>query len=536
MEDPLPSPDRASSPVAEAVEPSSPVRDDEVGSSHTETTEEAASEQTTAPAPAGGDADDLEAMFADDGDNDEGQETRRRLKGKARAAPGEEDDDGAVNDNGEGGGEDQNNEFDDIFGAGDDEDVFAGYDGEAKDDLDDDLDTEHQLTSLVKTHKEGKKERRKKEGKDKDKEKEKKKSRRKSTGEGDDAEGSKKKKKRKTADEEKGKEKEKEKKKKRRSSTGDASATTERDVDAADEHLELGDVDDDEDEVAEGSKRSSSSRTKSGKEKDWFDQYLDTLKRPRSKQPDEKDIVEAAKSIVDKMELAAHEDLIIVNSKSNQPALNKVLLLKEVKTTLAKRTLWYELVEQGVLGTIKKWLDPLPDQSWPSLDIRTALLEALAWLPVNEEGLRDSGVGKSVMFYFKSDKETPTNRKAARSLIEKWSRPIFGLSSRYEELEEVERKGVRRSTTYSDKEMSELDKRVQDSLKNKERVHAAIPQRASMDFLHRPESRLPTAAVSNMARSSVAADRYIKKKLKGKPTSVSNMRAVKISVEGRAVK
>ena len=41
------------------------------------------------------------------------------------------------------------------------------------------------------------------------------------------------------------------------------------------------------------------------------------------------------------------------------------------------------------------------------------------------DALKNSGIGKMVMFLYKLPDETPANRKMAKQIVERWSRPIF---------------------------------------------------------------------------------------------------------------
>jgi transcription factor SPN1 len=52
--------------------------------------------------------------------------------------------------------------------------------------------------------------------------------------------------------------------------------------------------------------------------------------------------------------------------------------------------------------------------------------------------LKDSGIGKVVMYLWKHPSETIENKRSAKELIEKWSRPIFGLSAQYKDLGGIE--------------------------------------------------------------------------------------------------
>lgn len=70
---------------------------------------------------------------------------------------------------------------------------------------------------------------------------------------------------------------------------------------------------------------------------------------------------------------------------------------------------------------------------------RRDLLSVLLKMIVGSEHLRESGLGKVVMFLWKSPKETKENKAVAQELIQRWSRPIFKLSTDYKDLAGHER-------------------------------------------------------------------------------------------------
>lgn len=91
-------------------------------------------------------------------------------------------------------------------------------------------------------------------------------------------------------------------------------------------------------------------------------------------------------------------------------------------------------MDNQVLDVIKKWLEPNIRGHLSVPSIRKRLLEILQSLPVETVHLRESGVGKIVMFYYQRKSESLEIRKLAGDLITTWSRPILGTSLNYSEM------------------------------------------------------------------------------------------------------
>lgn len=128
-------------------------------------------------------------------------------------------------------------------------------------------------------------------------------------------------------------------------------------------------------------------------------------------------------------------DADIDANKGNRPALSKIKFLPKVQEVLASLTLQTHLIDCGVLHALRKWLEPLPDKTLPNIRIREALLRGLEHLPVSEGHLQESRIGRIVMFLLKNEAETTANKVLAKKLIDKWSRPVFELSSNWTDLQ-----------------------------------------------------------------------------------------------------
>ncbi|KAF9926402.1 Transcription factor iws1 [Linnemannia zychae] len=155
----------------------------------------------------------------------------------------------------------------------------------------------------------------------------------------------------------------------------------------------------------------------------------------RRRKKDDEDIDteldENAARFVAKMHEAALAD---IDAKLNhQAALAKVRMLENVKTQLNKSHVHNTFLDNGILESMKLWLEPLRDSSLPSLDIIQDFLDILDILPIQTHHLATSGVGRVVYFYTKVDdsRVTPSIKRKAHALVDKWSRPIVKLSQDY---------------------------------------------------------------------------------------------------------
>ncbi|KDP26257.1 hypothetical protein JCGZ_22441 [Jatropha curcas] len=143
------------------------------------------------------------------------------------------------------------------------------------------------------------------------------------------------------------------------------------------------------------------------------------------------------------------------------------------------------------------------------------------------EQLKKSGLAKVIMFLSKSDEETRSNRKLAKDLVDKWSRPIFDKSTRFEDMRNINddrafrrptiRRPVNNSTLMEctdgdlDLDISRKRRSGQSSL----RQRASRPQATPLDFVVRPQSKIDPEEIRARAKQ-VLRTQERKRKLKRK--------------------
>ncbi|KAH3666232.1 hypothetical protein OGAPHI_004421 [Ogataea philodendri] len=170
------------------------------------------------------------------------------------------------------------------------------------------------------------------------------------------------------------------------------------------------------------------------KRREFEERFAAVLKKPtKRKKNDEVDLEamqdEAIAHLKNMMKDAAELDIDCVNNK--KPATHKLKLLPQVKDTLLKSNLYDSILDNNLLEAVRIWLEPLPDASLPAFEIQKTLFSELTKLPIKTIHLRESGLGKIILFYQKSKKVDPSLKRTAEKLIGDWTRPIMGRSDNY---------------------------------------------------------------------------------------------------------
>lgn len=302
----------------------------------------------------------------------------------------------------------------------------------------------------------------------------------------------------------------------------------------------------------------SPSRFAQAEEGEEDDEMRDLFKSGKKKKKNEKsaaEIAELVETLMAELEVVAEEDAVL--NTQGKPAINKLRKLPLLTEALSKKQLQHEFLDHGVLTLLKNWLEPLPDGSLPNINIREAILRILTDFPIDldqydrREQLKKSGLGKVIMFLSRSDEETTSNRKLAKDLVDKWSRPIFNKSTRFEDMRNVDDERVYRrpSVKKPANKASGLESKDDDldlhefssgrkAGPSASRLHASRPEATPMDFVIRPQSKIDPDEIRARSKQHQIDERRMKmnKKMQQlKSMKKKKLQATKVSVEGRGM-
>lgn len=262
-----------------------------------------------------------------------------------------------------------------------------------------------------------------------------------------------------------------------------------------------------------------------------------------------------------RMEVATEQDRESVLAK--KPAVYKLRMLKEMTEKLHQVDLHETFLRHGLLKVLASWLNLLPDHNLPNTDVRTAVIDAVRMLPIEtdlndrKEELKRSGLGRLIMFLSTLPEETASNRKKCKNLVEKWSRPVYELSSQYRDLrqrveddpdDERPKKKSKPEVKAEARagggagggatEDHDVMRRAQEGPRYGEkgyRYHAVVPQTEAMDYTVRPKLTIDPSEIKARTQN---ADQQRIRKLVGKVAKkrgIKDGKAYLPSVEGRGM-
>jgi len=242
-----------------------------------------------------------------------------------------------------------------------------------------------------------------------------------------------------------------------------------------------------------------------------------------------------AKMIAD-MRLAAREDR--EKNADRQPATKKISMLPVVMTQLRKSDLQAAFVEANVLSVLTDWLAPMPDKSLPSVQIRKSILKLLFQIRIDDQSrLKESGIGKAVMYLYKHPRELRDNKVLAGRIINAWARPIFNLHTDYKNVSKEEREQKDEETAAMRRQREEPNTNNEENLLKPGDpgwcYRARVPMPASVAYTNRPKWGNDTDMSHKKKRSQGRLDKYMKQQGPKDKSKNKTKRAVEISIEGR---
>jgi len=298
-------------------------------------------------------------------------------------------------------------------------------------------------------------------------------------------------------------------------------------------------------------------------------QAVNKLKKKKRVAKKYSELEEEAKPFLARMQQAAEDDEEAVSQR--KPALKKLKMIDEVCRTLARQEMHRPLLDLDLLVVCKSWIQPLPNGQLGNITVRQRLIGAIS-LMTGENGitkidLKRSDFGKVVMSLYMHKNETKGMKRALRTLIDQWSRPIFQKSGNMRDLRRVQH-------TRGDGGLSQISRSHMMEEQSRERALKApimrghrggkdqdlnsliksgtkgkiesginrvrIPFSKGFQYSVRPENRVTgdfdkrrdtTAGPSSDSRGKLSKRMIEKGRTKSK-----NQRSANISIEGRATK
>lgn len=143
-------------------------------------------------------------------------------------------------------------------------------------------------------------------------------------------------------------------------------------------------------------------------------------------------------------------------------------------------------MDNNLLEGVRRWLEPLPDKSLPALNIQTFMFDQLTRLDIDTNVLKESGLGRIVLFYTKCKRVSTPIARLAEELVSAWSRPIIKRSASYRD-RMIPTLALDEDGARPTERLNAILARAKESERNKVRKNAVtIPSRQSETYTVAP--------------------------------------------------
>ncbi|CAB4066228.1 SPN1 [Lepeophtheirus salmonis] len=271
-----------------------------------------------------------------------------------------------------------------------------------------------------------------------------------------------------------------------------------------------------------------------------FDQMMEKKRAEKRNKRRKKDIDlindndDAIARLIADMRMAARDDREL--NIQRLPATKKTAMLPLVMTQLNKADLQMAFIEANVLSVLTDWLAPMPDKSLPSLKIRKSILRLLYSVTIEDQSrLKESGIGKAVMYLYKHPKEIRENKELAGRIISNWARPIFNLSTDHRNVSREERIARDVEEGAAPRRKQNTQEQEQEGLRPGDEgwcYRARVPKTTSSNYINRPEWQSNVDISGSSRKQTSRLDKHMRAVQERKRKS-KQKRAVEISIEGR---
>lgn len=176
---------------------------------------------------------------------------------------------------------------------------------------------------------------------------------------------------------------------------------------------------------------------------------------------------------------------------------------------LLRSALAQSIIDNNLLEAVRRWLEPLPDRSLPALNIQREFFSIIKKMEfIDSAVLKESGLGRIVLFYTKCKRVTPDISRTANELVLTWSRPIIKRSASFRDLHIPQ---AEEGTTVRVERLNEILAKARESDKKRARPNAvAIPRAELGNYSIAPRSGLTRVNASvdmDIARRKKNAER-----------------------------